>query len=57
MDFTRFRRPSACLLLATTVGLGCTVVAAVEAGSDGGLVLLHGLQDTSCCWAGRPWPR
>ncbi|THA82510.1 hypothetical protein [Streptomyces sp. A0592] len=43
MEFTRFRRPSACLLLATTVGLGCTVVAAVEAGSDGGLVLLHGL--------------
>ncbi|MFF9981415.1 hypothetical protein [Streptomyces erythrochromogenes] len=43
MDFTRFRRPSACLLLATAVALGCTVVAAVEAGEDGGLVLLRRL--------------
>ncbi|WP_423832953.1 hypothetical protein [Streptomyces manipurensis] len=43
MDFTRFRRPSAYLLLATAVALGCTVVAAVEAADDGGLVLLRRL--------------
>ncbi|MDX3533271.1 hypothetical protein PV721_02580 [Streptomyces sp. MB09-01] len=44
MNYTRFRRPAALLLL--TVGIVCAaaVVAGIEAGDEGGLVLLTELQ-------------
>ncbi|MEU8622196.1 hypothetical protein [Streptomyces sp. NPDC048623] len=45
MNFTRYRRPSAFLLLAMAVVLGAAAVAGLESGGEGALVLLLDLHE------------
>ncbi|TCC48603.1 hypothetical protein E0H75_18615 [Kribbella capetownensis] len=45
MNFTRYRRPSAVLLLAAAVVLGSAIVVGLESGGEGALVLLLGLRE------------
>ncbi|MFD9034517.1 hypothetical protein ACFVZW_25775 [Streptomyces sp. NPDC059567] len=45
MNFTRYRRPSAFLLLAVAVVLGAAGLAGLESGGQGALVLLLGLRE------------
>ncbi|MEX0171224.1 hypothetical protein [Streptomyces sp. LMG1-1-1.1] len=45
MNFTRYRRPSAFLLLAVTVVLGAAAVAGLGSGGEGALVLLIELRE------------
>ncbi|MFG3001071.1 hypothetical protein [Streptomyces sp. NPDC048340] len=45
MDFTRYRRPSASLLLTVAVVLGAGAVAGFESGGDGSLTLLLRLRE------------
>ncbi|WP_329124699.1 hypothetical protein [Streptomyces sp. NBC_01353] len=45
MNFTRYRRPSAFLLLTVAVVLGAAALAGLESGDEGALVLLVGLRE------------
>ncbi|MER5310312.1 hypothetical protein ABT034_21290 [Streptomyces sp. NPDC002773] len=45
MDFMRYRRPSAFLLLTVSVVLGATAVIGLESGGEGSLVLLLELRE------------
>ncbi|WP_158718929.1 hypothetical protein [Streptomyces globisporus] len=45
MNFTRYRRPSAFLLLVLAVGLGAAAIAGLESGDEGALVLLLRLRE------------
>lgn len=45
MNYTRYRRPSAFLLLTAGVVLGATAVAGLESGGEGALVLLIGIRE------------
>ncbi|MEU9147298.1 hypothetical protein [Streptomyces sp. NPDC048349] len=45
MNFTRYRRPSAFLLLTVSVVLGATAVAGLESGDEGSLTLLIGIRE------------
>ncbi|MEU2115207.1 hypothetical protein ABZ567_06040 [Streptomyces sp. NPDC016459] len=45
MNFTRYRRPSAFLLLTVGVVLGAAAVAGLDSGGEGALVLLLGLRE------------
>ncbi|WP_435972010.1 hypothetical protein [Streptomyces sp. Qhu_M48] len=45
MNFTRYRRPAAFLLLTVAVVLGAAAVAGLDSGGEGALVLLLGLRE------------